>query len=96
MEPTTLSAIQNMERSGLVRRVRSKTDQRKWHVRLTRKGRDLRRDLIPLARDVVGVSVKTLSAGEVRQLLYALQEIQKNIEAATNQLDVNILTASNG
>ncbi|MBE7608248.1 MarR family winged helix-turn-helix transcriptional regulator, partial [Salmonella enterica] len=35
MEPTTLLAIQKMERRGLVQRVQNKTDRRKWHVRLT-------------------------------------------------------------
>ena len=84
MEPTTLSAIQNMERRGLVRRVRSKTDRRKWHVRLTPKGLGLKHDLIPLARDVVNTAVKTLPAREVQQLIKGLEEIQKNIAAATN------------
>lgn len=87
MEPTTLSAIQNMERRGLVRRVRSKTDRRKWHVRLTPKGLGLKHDLIPLARDVVNTAVKTLPAREVQQLIKGLEEIQKNIAAATNPFE---------
>ena len=52
MEPTTLSAILNMEKKGLVRRVQNKKDRRKWHVHLTAKGRALKAELIPLAREV--------------------------------------------
>src|SRR5512133_3433415 len=68
MEPTTLSAIRSMESRGLVRRVQNKTDRRKWHVCLTPKAQNLKRDLIPLARDVVKMSVRSLGAREVRDL----------------------------
>src|SRR5262245_43915778 len=35
MEPTTLTAIQTMQRNGLVKRVRSKEDRRKLQIYLT-------------------------------------------------------------
>ena len=94
MEPTTLSAIQIMERRGLVRRVRSKTDRRKWHIRLTPKAQKLKRDLIPLAREVVNTSVKTLAAREVQQLLKSLSQIQKNILVATRLFEDEELLGS--
>lgn len=87
MEPTTLSAIRNMEGRGLVRRVQNKTDRRKWHVCLTPKGQGLKRDLIPLARDVVKLSVNSLAAREVQQLLRGLSEVQKNLAAATRDIE---------
>jgi len=87
MEPTTLSAIRSMESRGLVRRVQNKTDRRKWHVCLTPKAQGLKRDLIPLARDVVKTSVSSLGASEVRQLLHALSEVQKNLRAATRDFE---------
>lgn len=87
MEPTTLSAIQIMESRGLVTRVRSKTDRRKIHIRLTPKARKLKKDLIPLARQVVQTSVQTLSAAEIQQLLNALGEVQKNLQAAIAPFD---------
>lgn len=86
-EPTTLMAIQKMEREGLVRRVRNKTDRRKWNVRLTPKAQKLKTDLIPLARDVVSASVESLNSKEVQRLLWSLSEIQKNIQAATSQFE---------
>jgi DNA-binding MarR family transcriptional regulator len=87
MEPTTLSAILNMEKKGLVRRVQNKTDRRKWHVCLTPRGRALKAELIPLARDVVNVAVQSLSQKQVKQLLEGLAEIQKNLHATALQLE---------
>lgn len=86
-EPTTLLAIQKMERRGLVQRVQSKTDRRKWHVRLTPKANKLKSDLVPLAREVVRAAVESLNAKEIQQLLWALSEIQKNLQAATSQFE---------
>jgi MarR family transcriptional regulator, organic hydroperoxide resistance regulator len=87
MEPTTLAAILSMEQSGLVKRVRSKSDRRKQHVHLTAKGRDLQTKLIPLARAVVAAAVDGFETREVRQLLEALTEIQKNLLASISQFD---------
>jgi MarR family transcriptional regulator, organic hydroperoxide resistance regulator len=83
-EPTTLIAIKYMSAHGLVSRVRNKTDRRKLHVWLTPKGMELKKELIPLARHVVGVAAETLSETEVRRLLKSLGEIQKNLSAAIN------------
>jgi MarR family transcriptional regulator, organic hydroperoxide resistance regulator len=87
MEPTTFAAIHSMEQSGLVRRVRSKSDRRKQHVHLTAKGRDLQTKLIPLARAVVATAIDGFETREVRQLLEALTEIQKNLLASVSQFD---------
>ncbi len=87
MEPTTLSAILNMEKSGLVRRVQNKIDRRKWHVCLTPKGRALKQKLIPLAREVVATAVQSLSEKQIKQLLDGLVEVQKNLHATVAQLD---------
>jgi DNA-binding MarR family transcriptional regulator len=87
MEPTTLSAILNMEKMGLVRRVRNKRDRRKLHVCLTAKGRAFRRQLIPLAKDVVATAVQGLSPAETKRLLQSLAEIQRNLRATISQFD---------
>jgi len=87
MEPTTLSAILNMEKKGLVRRAQNKKDRRKWHVHLTSKGRALKAELIPLARDVVDTAVQGLSRKEIKQLMGGLAEIQNNLQATLSQLD---------
>jgi len=87
MEPTTLSAILNMEKKGLVRRAQNKEDRRKWHVHLTAKGRALKVELIPLARDVVDTAAQSLSRKEIKQLMDGLAEIQNNLHATLSQLD---------
>jgi len=87
MEPTTLSAILAMEKRGYVRRTRNKKDRRKLHVYLTTKGRRIKDDLIPLAKEVVATAVQGLSAGEISQMLIGLAEIQKNLHATISQLD---------
>jgi DNA-binding MarR family transcriptional regulator len=87
MEPTTLSAILNMEKQGLVRRLQNKNDRRKWHVHLTARGRRLKDELIPLAKEVVDTALQSLSRKEVKQLLGGLAEVQKNLHATVSQLD---------
>lgn len=94
MEPTTLSAILIMEKKGLVRRVRNKTDRRKWHIHLTLKGRALRGKLLPLAREVVETAVQNLSRNEVAQLLKGLAEVQTSLSATLARLDEESVEAA--
>ena len=79
MEPTTLTAIQTMQRSGLVKRVRNKDDKRKLHVYLTPKANDLKRQLLPIARDVVEQATGNFVAADMRKLLSLLSAIQMNL-----------------
>lgn len=63
MEPTTVIALQSMEKSGLVRRERSADDKRKAQVWLTPKAQKLKSRLLPVARHITmqardGVSLK--------------------------------------
>ncbi len=46
MEPTTVIALRTMEKSGLIRRVRSTDDRRRSHVWLTPKAQRLRTELL--------------------------------------------------
>ena len=50
MEPTTVIALQSMEKAGLVRRERSAEDKRKAQVWLTPKAKKLKAQLLPVAR----------------------------------------------
>jgi len=52
MEPTTVIALRTMEKSGLIRRVRSPDDRRKAQVWLTPKARRLRGELLAVARGI--------------------------------------------
>src|SRR5215207_1006595 len=52
MEPTTVIALRSMEKSGLIRRVRSADDKRKAQVWLTPKANRLRNELLSVARGI--------------------------------------------
>lgn len=80
MEPTTLSAVRDMERSGFVERVRNASDRRKINIHLTEKGRALREMLLPLAIEVVGTALAGFSEREVTMLLALLAGLQRNLQ----------------
>ena len=86
MEPTTLTAILSMSHGGLVRRVRDKADRRKLHVCLTPKGRKLKTELLPLAREVVATATHDLSSAESRRLLRLLGRMQRNLAKKLSDL----------
>lgn len=81
MEPTTLTAINSMERNGLVRRVKNRDDRRKINIFLTRRGKALRAELMPLAKEVVNDAVAGLSPQERSMFLGYLKTVQDNLLA---------------
>lgn len=81
MEPTTLTAIQTMQRNGLVKRVRSKEDRRKLKIHLTPKANELKRQLLPIAREVVEQATGNFTTADTRKLLSLLGAIQMNLAA---------------
>jgi MarR family transcriptional regulator, organic hydroperoxide resistance regulator len=88
MEPTTLGAILGMEKIGLVKRVRNQDDRRKINIFLTKKGRALKSELLPLAKQVVSDAVSGFSAREVQLLLDLLKSIQRNLDALTTAAEL--------
>ena len=80
MEPTTLAAVRDMERAGIVRRVRDPSDGRKINVYLTDHGRGLEPLLMPLAAEVVQSAVSGLTDREVTMLLGLLAAMQRNLQ----------------
>lgn len=87
MEPTTLSAIAAMEKEGFVHRVRNADDRRKINVYLTKKGKDLERELLPLAIDVVQAATKSLSEREQDMLLSMLFAMQRDLQTDLNDVE---------
>jgi DNA-binding MarR family transcriptional regulator len=81
MEPTTASALNNMERKGFVRRLRNRTDRRIVNVFLTERGRALRRELLPLAAAVNEVALRGVSADDVGKLRAVLAKLQAALDA---------------
>jgi DNA-binding MarR family transcriptional regulator len=79
MQPTTLTAIKSMVVSGLVTRMRNEEDRRKINIYLTPRGRELKDELLPLAKEVVENSVHGFSGPERRTFLRFLSAIQSNL-----------------
>jgi DNA-binding MarR family transcriptional regulator len=79
MEPTTLTAIQTMQRNGLVKRVPNKQDRRKLSIYLTPKANELRKQLLPIARGVVEQATSGFTPADARKLLGFLNAIQMNL-----------------
>lgn len=78
--PTMVTALNSMERAGLVKRVQNRTDRRKINVFLTERGRKLKNKLWPLAAEVLAIGLAGLSQGEIRSLNKMLAQIRLNLE----------------
>ncbi|HKX06967.1 MAG TPA: MarR family winged helix-turn-helix transcriptional regulator [Stellaceae bacterium] len=83
MEPTTASALTNMERKGYVRRIRNRADRRIVNVFLTERGRALRRELLPLAAEVNEVALRGITTTEAAELRALLGKVQARLDADT-------------
>lgn len=78
-EPTTVTALKGLEKSGLVRRKQSAEDRRKIHVFLTPKARRLQATLAPCVAEVNEIAAEGLSADEVATLRRLLQHVGRNL-----------------
>ena len=81
MEPTTVTALNGMEKRGYVQRVRNTEDKRKVNIYLTDKGRALRNVLLPHAIDVNIRSVAGVSLEDVETVRRTLHAMKRNLEA---------------
>lgn len=84
MEPTTVTALNGMEKRGLVKRVRNPRDRRKMNIFLTEKGRSLRDKLMPFENDVNKLAVDGIDPDEVAALEDGLRRIIVNMSEAVD------------
>ena len=85
MEPTTFSAVTAMEREGYVLRRHVPGNRKSVHVFLTRRGRALKRKLVPLAEEVNAIGVAHVRPTDVaiaRKVLLAIIANLATAEAA--------------
>ncbi len=80
-EPTTVSALNSMERDGLIRRTRNAHDRRKINVFLTGKGQNLKNRLLPLAVEIDARAMAGIPATDIRAARRVLERITTNLEA---------------
>ncbi|MCJ2187622.1 MarR family winged helix-turn-helix transcriptional regulator [Novosphingobium beihaiensis] len=79
-QPTTVSAMDNLERRGLIQRVRNERDRRLTNIFLTEKGRDLRGELVHYAGDVNGIATSGLDDWETQALHSLLTKVNAALE----------------
>ena len=79
MEPSTFAAIKAMEELGYVTRSQVPENRKNVYVRLTPKGRALRRKLEPLATEVNAIAVRGASAEDRAATRRTLQLIIENL-----------------
>lgn len=80
MEPTTVTALNGMEKRGYAKRVRNATDRRKVNIFLTEKGRALRSRLLPHAADVNRIAAKNVSPQDIERIRSVLNTMKENLD----------------
>lgn len=79
-QPTTVSAMDNLERRGLIQRVRNEEDRRAINIFLTDKGRRLRDEMIHYAVEVNAIGTSGLADEEIVQLHALLTRVTVALE----------------
>jgi DNA-binding MarR family transcriptional regulator len=79
--PTTVVAVQLLEKAGLVTVVKSEEDRRKSFVHLTRRGQRLASTVSPLIREVNEWAMADLSESEVLAFKRLIVRIQRRLDA---------------
>jgi MarR family transcriptional regulator, organic hydroperoxide resistance regulator len=74
---TAVPALDNMEKRGLVKRVRDPLDRRKYFVRLTDKGRAIVDELLPEVLAMIDKSIGRLTAGDMRTFWKVTHEMER-------------------
>lgn len=78
-EPTAVIALKSMARLGYLTRKPAKDNKKNLCIRLTAKGRALKRVLEPLAKEVNTVAVRGVKASEIRATRKTLLAIIENL-----------------
>ncbi len=80
MEPTTVIALRSMEKSGLIRRVRSTDDKRRSHVWLTAKAQRMRNELLALARGITDEAEDGVSRDDLALFRRVIARMTANLD----------------
>ena len=83
MEPTTVTALNGMERRCLVERVRNVHDRRKVNIYLTPKGRALRDVLMPCSIEANREAVQGIAPTDLATAMLVLRQMLTNLNGGT-------------
>jgi DNA-binding MarR family transcriptional regulator len=78
-EPTTVTAVNSLVRSGFVERAPSQVDRRKIHIRLTARGKALRAELLPHVAEVNALATAGVDPIELAAFRKVLGQIIANL-----------------
>ena len=79
MEPTTVTALNTLERQDLVRRVRNPHDRRKMNIHLTAKGHALRDALLPCATEIADQATQGIAPADAALAIDVLRRVSANL-----------------
>jgi DNA-binding MarR family transcriptional regulator len=85
MGPGTVEQLRRMELRGFIKRRPSVVDRRKMHVFLTSKGRALKNEIVPLARQLNVNVLRGMREDDIQFLRGCLLQIRKNMRAIQNE-----------
>lgn len=80
MASTIFGALKTMDEQGLIERRLEDGNRKKVHIYLTRKGRDLREVLVPLAEEVNEIAVRDIALDDLEATRCSLLRIIRNQE----------------
>jgi DNA-binding MarR family transcriptional regulator len=79
-EPTAGTAVRLLERAGLIKLEREADDRRKTRVHVTRKGRALEAELVPLVRKFDALITRDLTRDEVEQFKSLMERLRATVD----------------
>jgi DNA-binding MarR family transcriptional regulator len=79
--PTVVTAINSMEKAGLVKRANNQEDRRKTNVFLTKRGHHLKDKLWPMVREVYAVAFKNIDRKDIAAMGRFLTQVWANLES---------------
>lgn len=74
------SVLTGLERKGFMRRTRRGDDRRKYHLFLTKRGRDLEGELLPIGAAINGMAVSGIDPDGVDLVVLLLEKLIANLE----------------
>ncbi|QBR04138.1 MarR family winged helix-turn-helix transcriptional regulator [Paraburkholderia pallida] len=81
VEKAALTAVlESLEKKELIRRERSNGDKRRWNVYLTRTGRRLEADLLPLASQIDSEALRGFSREQIGHFRQSLLQVLTNLQ----------------
>lgn len=79
-EPTTASVLRLLEKNGLVRRVRNRKDRRTINIYLTKKGRDLKNELLTMAIRINETAIGGINEQDLATVKRLLRILKVNLD----------------